>query len=119
MGGMSFEEAKAKRDNNPIWSAFTSGYGGGAAGAVGKAGASLGARLAGKVAAKRVKNTTVQQGPPFGGATRRISPNPRASVKSKARREELARKKGGRLQGPKTASQQRVDELFGVGNRPL
>ena len=214
--GMSFEEAKKRRDANPIWSAFTSGYGGGAIGAVRKAGTAIGLGLAGKVSTRtgarlgttfgkgagkragtlkntrgtrpnifgwrqtikprhhiskelitdeylypqggpsvarrgrgqaikgtnsarvyrgdgvdrtiakmrttanqRVRNTTVQQGPPFGGATRRISPNPRASVKSKARREELARKKGGRLQGPKTASQQRVDELFGVGNRPL
>ena len=117
--GMSFEEMKKRRNANPIWSAFTSGYGGGAAGTVGKVGASMAARLAGKVAAKRVQNTTVQQGPPFGGTIRPISPNPRASVKSKARREELARKKGGRVQGPKTASQQRVDDLFGVGNRPL
>ena len=202
--GMSFEEMKKRRDANPIWSAFTSGYGGGAAGAVRNVGKAVGLRLAGKASTRtgprvgttfgkgaankagvskpvkrrfhtpkdliadeylhpgwspsvayrgslnaghikgtrspkvyrgdgvdrtvakmrtaanqRVKNTTVQQGPPFGGATRPISSNPRASVKSKARREELARKKGGRLQGPKTASQQKVDDLFGVGNRPL
>lgn len=194
--GMDFEEAKKRRDANPIWSAFTSGYGGGAVGAVRKAGTAIGLGLAGKVSTRtgarlgttfgkgvgkkagtlkttrgtrpnifgwpqtikprhhiprgliadeylypqwspsvayrgkgqaikgtpsrrvyrgnavdrtiakmktaanqRVRNTTVQQGPPFGGATRPISPNPRATVKSRARLEELARKKRGRVDG--------------------